>query len=73
MRRKEQQIVGNFSSGAILVELIIILPLVLCLIYFLLWISINFNNAASLTVAVANGARLGATRGNLYLMGFDVK
>lgn len=60
------------ESGAIIVEVTIAIGVMLAVIFMLLWIAVNFNNASSLTVAVANATRLGATRGNLHYMGYDV-
>lgn len=51
------------SSGAILAEVAVTMPLFLALIFFLIWIAVTANARQSLTSAVENAVRLGGTRG----------
>ena|GEM_PF-4386367 len=50
------------SRGAVLVETVIILPLVLVVLLILLWFGVMQNAKASLTQAVNNAVRLALTR-----------
>jgi len=60
------------QSGAALIELAIVLPLFLGLLFGVLWVSQLYHAQSTLTTAVGNALRLGITRGNHEEIGDDV-
>lgn len=59
------------EQGAYLVELVLVLPFLLALMFMFIWLAIYIQSQISFTSAVNNGVRLAVTRGNAQLMGFS--
>lgn len=56
----------NNSAGAVFIELVFLIPIILLLISSILFISELINAKGQLTLAVSEGPRLASTRGNNY-------
>lgn len=59
----------HFDSGATLVETVLVLPVVLFLVFFSIWLGVTGNNKAAFRDALTNAMHLAVTRSNPLVAG----